>query len=415
MATIRQCVVLVGGRATRLGELAATTPKPLLPVGDRPFLAWLLREMSRFGIDTVLLLAGERAAEMQAAVPDLLRHLPRPLEITVRGESPPAGTGGALVQAREALDDRFLLCNGDTLFDANLAALLADAAADPPEVLARMLLRRVDDPGRYGVVMLDGDRVTAFGERPAAGTGAQFINAGIVVMARAVLDGLVPASSLERDLWPALADAGRLRASTAAGWFVDIGVPDDLARARAELPGQLLGRPALLLDRDGVLNLDHGYVGTRERFEWVPGAIDAVRTATDRGWHVFVATNQSGVARGLYDVAAVHALYAWMVASIRAAGGTIDDWRMCPFHPDGSVAAFRGASDWRKPAPGMLLDLMRCWQLDPARCVLVGDQPSDLAAAAAAGIAGQWFDGGDLLALVRRLTGNAAPVEGQPG
>jgi len=412
VATIRQCVVLVGGLATRLGELAAVTPKPLLAVGGRPFLAWLLRELSRFGVDAALLLAGGRAAEMRAAVPDLLRHLPRPLEITVRGETPLAGTGGALVQAREALDDRFLLCNGDTLFDANLAALLADAAADPPDVLARMLLRRTDDPGRYGAVTLDGDRVTAFYERPAAGAGSRFINSGVVAMARAALDGLAPASSLERDLWPALARAGRLRASTAAGWFVDIGVPADLARARAELPGQLLGRPALLLDRDGVLNVDHGYVGTRERFEWVPGAIAAVRTATERGWHVFVATNQSGVARGLYDVAAVEGLHAWMVGAVRAAGGTIDDWRMCPFHPDGSVAAFRGASGWRKPAPGMLLDLMRCWQLDPARCVLVGDQASDLAAAAAAGIASRLFDGGDLLALVRRLTGDAAMAGG---
>lgn len=412
MASIRQCVVLVGGLATRLGELAAVTPKPLLAVGNRPFLAWLLRELSRFGVDAVLLLAGGRAGEMRAAVPELLRHLPRPLEITVRGETPLAGTGGALAQAREALDDRFLLCNGDTLFDVNLAALLADAAADPPDALARMLLRRADDPGRYGAVTLDGDRVAAFEERPAAGAGSRFINSGVVAMTRAALEGLAPASSLERDLWPALAGAGRLRATIATGWFVDIGVPADLARARTELPGQLLGRPALLLDRDGVLNLDHGYVGARERFEWVPGAIAAVRTATERGWHVFVATNQSGVARGLYDVATVEALHAWMVSVVRAAGGTIDDWRMCPFHPDGSVAAFRAASDWRKPAPGMLLDLMRRWQLDPARCVLVGDQPSDLAAAAAAGIASRLFDGGDLLALVRRLTGDAAMARG---
>ena len=412
MASIRQCVVLVGGLATRLGELAAVTPKPLLAVGNRPFLAWLLRELSRFGVDAVLLLAGGRAGEMRAAVPELLRHLPRPLEITVRGETPLAGTGGALAQAREALDDRFLLCNGDTLFDAKLAAVLADAAADPPDALARMLLRRADDPGRYGAVTLDGDRVAAFEERPAAGAGSRFINSGFVAMTRAALDGLAPASSLERDLWPALAGAGRLRATITTGWFVDIGVPADLARARTELPGRLLGRPALLLDRDGVLNLDHGYVGARERFEWVPGAIAAVRTATERGWHVFVATNQSGVARGLYDVAAVEALHAWMVGVVRAAGGTIDDWRMCPFHPDGSVAAFRAASDWRKPAPGMLLDLMRRWQLDPARCVLVGDQPSDLAAAAAAGIASRLFDGGDLLALVCRLTGDAAMARG---
>lgn len=415
VATVRQCAVLVGGLATRLGALAADTPKPLLPVGGRPFLAWLLRELSRFGVEEALLLAGSRGDALREALPELQRHLPRPLHLAVLDETPPAGTGGALVQARARLDGRFLLCNGDSLFDANLAALLAAAAADPPEALARLWLRPTDDPGRYGAVTLDSDRITAFAERPGPGARHGVANAGVAVLARTALDTLGPQSSLERDLWPTLARAGRLRGTAAAGWFIDIGVPDDLARARAELPEQLLGRPALLLDRDGVLNLDHGYVGSRERFDWMPGALDAVRLATARGWHVFVATNQSGVARGFYDLAAVEALHRWMADGLRAAGGTVDDWRVCPFHPEGSAAAYRRVSDWRKPAPGMLLDLMRRWQLDPARCVLVGDRASDLAAAAAAGIVGQLFNGGDLLALVDGITGGIIPVNAQSG
>ena len=134
----------------------------------------------------------------------------------------------------------------------------------------------------------------------------------------------------------------------------------------------------------------------RERFEWMPGAREAIRAATDAGWHVFVVTNQAGVARGHYDEAAVTRLHAWMTDEVRRAGGTIDDIRYCPFHPDADVPAYRRVSDWRKPAPGMLLDLMRAWELDPARCVLVGDQPTDMAAAEAAGIRGIRFPGGNL-------------------
>ena len=195
----------------------------------------------------------------------------------------------------------------------------------------------------------------------------------------------------------------RLRGTLAEGWFVDIGVPDDLLRARSEIPRVLGHRPALVFDRDGVLNVDHGYVGGRDRFEWVSGAESAVRAACDRGWHVFVATNQSGVARGYYDEAAVAELLAWMADTLRAGGGTIDDWRACPHHPDGTVARYATACDWRKPAPGMLIDLVRAWRLDAEKCVMVGDKASDLEAARAAGMAGALFTGGDLLDFVGKL------------
>ena len=193
------------------------------------------------------------------------------------------------------------------------------------------------------------------------------------------------------------------------GWFIDIGIPDDLARAQAELPRHL-ERRALFLDRDGVCNVDHGWVGTRERFEWVAGARQAIAAATRRGWHVFLVTNQSGVARGHYTEDDVRVLHRWMLDEVLAEGGTIDDSRYCPFHPEAVLPAYRGASSWRKPGPGMLLDLLRAWRLDPARCLMVGDQPSDMATAAAAGMPGHLFPGGNLLDFVTPLLTDRSPI-----
>jgi D-glycero-D-manno-heptose 1,7-bisphosphate phosphatase len=397
-ATLRQAAILAGGLATRLGGLAADTPKPLLQCGDRPFLAWLLRELSRYGVEEVLLLTGHLSARVADAVAALAASVPHPLRIVLNTEPAPAGTGGALWHARGLLDDRFLLLNGDSLLDGNLAGLLAAAANDPAEVLARLALHDLAEAGRSGVVERDGDRVTAFRARPPAG-GPGTINAGVYVLDRRILDRLRPVCSLERDVVPGLATAGKVRGTQVPGWFIDIGIPSDLARARSDLAGRLR-RPALFFDRDGVLNVDHGHVGSLDRFEWIPGAREAIHAATQAGWHVFVVTNQSGVARGLYDEAAVQVLHAWMADEARAAGGTIDDVRYCPFHPEAPLAAYRRDSDWRKPRPGMLLDLLRVWEVAPARAVLIGDQPTDLQAAMAAGVASVRFTGGDLRDVV---------------
>lgn len=399
MRAIRQAAILVGGRGTRLGSLVAATPKPLLPCGDRPFLAWQLRELCRHGIEEVLLLAGHQADAVVVALPALAAGLPWPMRLECVTEPSPAGTGGALFHAGPRLAERFLLFNGDSWLDTPLSSLLTTESAS-------VLVHQVPDAARFGTVQLRGDRVTAFQEKGQSGPA--LVNAGVYALDRSVLGWARPACSLEYDVLPAMTAAGALAAVVADGYFIDIGVPADLARAQTELPARLRRR-ALFLDRDGVINHDHGYVGTQDRFDFVDGALEAIAAASRAGWHVFVVTNQSGIARGLYDEAAFHALMRWVLDQVLAAGGTIDDMRYCPYHPDATVAAYQGHSDWRKPAPGMILDLLTRWQLDPAQCVLVGDQPSDLAAASAAGMPSILFQGGDLRDTVLPLLASPPP------
>jgi D-glycero-D-manno-heptose 1,7-bisphosphate phosphatase len=170
-------------------------------------------------------------------------------------------------------------------------------------------------------------------------------------------------------------------------------------------------RPAAFLDRDGVINVDHGYVHTIDRVTWVEGAIAAIKLLNDLGYLVFVVTNQSGIARGRYNEAAVEALHRWMAGQMAVAGARVDAFYFCPHHPEAVREDLRLVCDCRKPAPGMLLRAIAEWPVDRSESFLIGDRDTDVEAAQAAGIAGHLFDGGNLLEKVRDVISRSAGHE----
>ena len=267
---VKQALLLVGGRGTRLGALAASTPKPLLEVapGTR-FLDLLLDEVARQGFDEVILLAGHMGEQVEA-----LYHgrTVRQAKVDVVREPEPAGTGGALWSARERLDPWFIMANGDSLFDINVRAL---AMRPSSSCRARLALREIADVSRYGSVELAGDRIVAFREKlPGVGTPG-LISGGVYLLSREVLQHVRVPSSLETEIFPQLAAAGLLGGRVFDGYFIDIGLPEALAQAADELPGWLI-RPAAFFDRDGVLNRDAGYTNRPEDLEWMPGAREVI-------------------------------------------------------------------------------------------------------------------------------------------
>lgn len=171
-------------------------------------------------------------------------------------------------------------------------------------------------------------------------------------------------------------------------------------------------RPAAFLDRDGVLNHDTGYVYRPAAFVWVEGAREAVGRLNRAGYWVFVVTNQAGVGRGLYGENDVRALHSHMQAELAQAAARIDAFRFCPHHPEAELAAYRHTCQWRKPGPGMLLDLFRHYPVELDGSFLIGDRQSDLEAARAAGVRGIHFGGGSLDAFVSRVIEAAPEPEG---
>ncbi len=393
---VRQAVILVDGEGSGLREPTREAPKPLMKISaDRVFLDLLIDNVARQGFDRILLLAGHFGEQIADRYEGRV-ILGATLSVAVEPE--PKGAGGALRWARDKLDSIFLVLNGDTDFDLPdraLEAVLHDAA----DALAIMALRDVGDATRHGAVETRGARILGFQEKVAGGkAGRERIDAGAYLMRREAIDSLPEQQqlSLEADVFPKLASNGRLFGTLQHGYFIDIGLPRTVDQARRDVPS-VVRRPALFLDRDGVINIDHGYVHRWDQLDLLPGLAEVIRAFNEAGWFVFVITNQAGVARGYYDESAIDLLHDQIRDWLAARGAHVDRFYYCPLHPQGSVAAYRAESSDRKPGPGMLLRAFAEWPVDVEQSFLVGDQETDMAAAAAAGIKGHLFKGSDIV------------------
>ncbi|MDJ0921448.1 MAG: HAD family hydrolase [Henriciella sp.] len=155
-------------------------------------------------------------------------------------------------------------------------------------------------------------------------------------------------------------------------------------------------RPALFLDRDGVLNVDRGYVSRVEDLEWIEGAMDCLKAFRARDWLIFIVTNQSGIAFGLYTEDDMRAVHAALQTTMAEAGTDVDKIYYCPYHADGTDPRYRKDCFDRKPKPGMILKAMAEFPVKRESSFLIGDKDTDIQAAHAAGIGGFLFSGGNL-------------------
>ena len=241
----RQAVILVGGEGTRLRPVTSRVPKPVAPVVERPFVAYILDNLARHGVERAVFSTGYLAEAIEAVIGDGAGY---GLEVVYAVEHEPLGTAGAIANCEAVLDDgSFYVFNGDVLSDVDLSALAATHAAKGG--MGTIFLTPVEDPRRYGLVELREDgSVASFLEKPGEWQGTALINAGVYVLEPEVME-MIPRGrlfSIERGVFPKLAAAGSLYGYVDHGYWRDIGTPDSylqahfdiLERARRHLGGR---------------------------------------------------------------------------------------------------------------------------------------------------------------------------------
>ncbi|MGI8920763.1 MAG: sugar phosphate nucleotidyltransferase [Solirubrobacteraceae bacterium] len=228
-----QALILVGGEGTRLRPLTSTIPKPVVPLVDRPFIAYMLEWLKGHGVEDVVVSCGFLAAGVRNVLGDgrgfglRLRYVEEPS---------PLGTAGALKFAETLLDERFFMLNGDVLSDIDLAAQWAQHEESGAK--ATLALVDVADPSHYGLVRLNADKsISEFVEKPAPDQiDTHLVSAGVYVLERPVLDIIPPDVnySIERDVFPQLIGAG-LFGWPGDGYWLDIGTPQRYLQATFDI------------------------------------------------------------------------------------------------------------------------------------------------------------------------------------
>ena len=397
-----ECVVLAGGKGTRLRSAVADLPKCLAPVAGRPFLDALADHLEEAGFDHIILSLGYRHEAVEAWAAKRRSGA----RITCVVESEPLGTGGGVRLAlRQAGEPDVFILNGDTFFGVDYAAMATFHREK--DALATLALKPMRNFDRYGEVTCDAQgRITAFHEKRPCTSG--LVNGGVYLLRRDALETMPERFSLERDCFEPLAGSGRLAGFRSEGYFIDIGIPADYARAGRDFASGAW-RPypydALLLDRDGVINVlrPGDYVKSIDEFVFCDGALEALRLLDPLFRRIVIVTNQRGVGRGLMRDADLQQIHDWMCARIRAAGGRIDRIYVCTDTDD--------ANPRRKPNTGMIYEVLADFpDIDPQRSILAGDSDSDLLFAQRAGIpAVRIGESDNLLTFARRLTQSHTP------
>ncbi len=382
-----EVIILAGGLGTRLRSVVQEIPKCMAPVGGRPFLFWMLDWLKHYPVEHVVFSVGY----LKEQVIDYVEAHTWPFRYDFAVEETPLGTGGGIRLALGlCAERRVFVLNGDTFFPVSLPAMPFDG----PVTVALKPMRDFD---RYGAVTVEargeaGLRIAAFCEKAHCDEG--LINAGIYALDRSQLrlDALPARFSFEKDVLEPMATRGELAGWVREDYFIDIGIPDDYARAQWEIPACLAVQEAsdalmasdaryLFLDRDGVINrhLEGDYVKNWEEFCFLPGLLPALARWSGKFERIVLVTNQRGVGKGIMSDADLSRLHARMMQAILEAGGRIDLILVC--------TAVSEDDPRRKPHPGMFYEARALFpEIQARQAVMLGDADSDAAFAANCGM-----------------------------
>ena len=365
-------LILAGGRGSRIRTITNQIPKPLIRLNNKPILSLILNNIARYNFKKIIILAGYKGSQIYKKYNNKYINFNK-IECLI--EKKRLGTFGAIMNVKKKLSKNFIVVNGDTLFNANLEKFLKFNLNKK-----KMIMMITKNHNYKENTKLNNLNVNK-GKEIIISNNKKFINSGTYLMSKEILkEENNNKSSLENEIIPNLIKNRSVLGIVENKKLIDIGTNNNLIYAKKNISKEI-EKPAIFLDRDGVINYDYGYVYKYNNFKFKNHVINALKFLSEKNIYIFIVTNQSGIARGFFKKKDFYKLHIKIKDFLLKKKIYIHDVKFSPFHIDGKIKKYRRISGYRKPGNLMIEDLFRDWNIIRRNSFMIGDSISDKMAA----------------------------------
>ncbi len=388
-------VIMAGGKGTRIAQVNATVPKPMIPIEGKPILEYQIETLKKQGYTDIILIVGHMGNVIQKYFGDGSAF---GVQISYIVEEQPLGTAGALYFLKDEIQNDFLLLNGDTIFDVDIQKFLEYHCNQ--RTAATILTHPNSHPYDSGIIIADDkNRVTNWLHKEDERLWYKNrVNAGLHMFSPRIFESFHEAKKcdLDRDVLKPLIKEGELSVYDSPEYIKDMGTPDryyavieDIKSGKVSAKNLKNKQKAIFLDRDGTINKYVGFLTDINEFELLDGVTEAIKMINESGYLAIVVTNQPVIARGEVSVEELQEIHNKMETLLGQAGAYIDDIFYCPHHPhkgyEGERPEYKIECECRKPKPGMLFAAAEKYNIDLSESWMIGDGENDIEAGKNAG------------------------------
>tara|TARA_B110000046_G_C13015247_1_gene408390 strand:+ start:364 stop:1593 length:1230 start_codon:yes stop_codon:yes gene_type:complete len=360
-------VILAGGKGSRIKKYLKGKPKPMARFNNKYFLEYIIQNYSKYDFNKIYILTGYKSNNVFKKFNNKIYNF---IQIECLKEKKLLGTGGALYKLKQKKVEDFILLNGDTIFDIDLTDLIKSRNRDALGSIA--LIKNISNKKNKKL-----NNLKLTNTRLSYDEYGKLMNGGIYYFKKKIFKYIKnKKSSLEDEILPDLINKKIVSGKKFNEFFFDIGTPKNFHKAE-KLLFKHFRRPAVFLDRDGVINYDNGYVHKKDNFKFRPGVLKGLKYLCKHNYYIFIVTNQAGIGKKIFTLKDFTNLHIFIKKKLQNENIFIDNVSFSPFHPSAKIKKYRKNSRTRKPGNLMIEKVKKQWHLDLSKSFMIGDQETD--------------------------------------